>query len=59
MEEEEDQLALDPDFAGRFERGRRPDCQLYLVSPLDVGGDFSERLKQALGAGSVAAFSSG
>ena len=29
---------LDPDFAARFERDTsRPPCQLYLVSPLDVG----------------------
>ena len=31
-------------------------CQLYLISPLDVGGDFPGRLGRALGAGSVAAF---
>ena len=31
-------------------------CQLYLISPLDVGGDFSQRLRQALEAGPVAAF---
>ena len=30
--------------------------QLYLISPLDVGGDFPARLERALGAGSVAAF---
>jgi thiamine-phosphate pyrophosphorylase len=48
---------LDPDFAAQFERDRRrPPCQLYLVSPLDVGGDFPEKLKAALGAGPVAAF---
>ncbi|MBA3880714.1 MAG: thiamine phosphate synthase [Sphingobium sp.] len=48
---------LDPDFAAQFVRDdRRPPCQLYLVSPLDVGGDFPERLKRALGAGPVAAF---
>lgn len=29
---------------------------LYLISPLDVTGDFPERLERALGAGSVAAF---
>ena len=34
----------------------RQPCQLYLISPLDVGGDFPERLKAALGAGPVAAF---
>ncbi|WP_373476865.1 thiamine phosphate synthase [Sphingorhabdus sp.] len=31
-------------------------CQLYLISPLDVGGAFPEKLEQALGAGPVAAF---
>ncbi|NWO96366.1 thiamine phosphate synthase, partial [Escherichia coli] len=34
----------------------RPPCQLYLISPLEVGGAFPERLKRALGAGPVAAF---
>ena len=34
----------------------RPPCQLYLISPLEVGGDFPQRLERALGAGSVAAF---
>jgi thiamine-phosphate pyrophosphorylase len=47
---------LDPSFADMFEPGRRPQCQLYLVSPLDVGGDFPARLEEALGAGPVAAF---
>lgn len=32
------------------------DCQLYLISPLDVGGDFPARLARALDAGPVAAF---
>ena len=31
-------------------------CQLYLISPLDVGGAFPEKLEQALSAGPVAAF---
>lgn len=31
-------------------------CQLYLISPLDVGGDFPDRLERALSAGEVAAF---
>lgn len=31
-------------------------CQLYLISPLDVGGDFPEILESALSAGAVAAF---
>jgi len=33
-----------------------PGCQLYLISPLDVGGDFPDRLRAALDAGPVAAF---
>jgi thiamine-phosphate pyrophosphorylase len=33
-----------------------PSCQLYLISPLDVGGDFPEQLRAALEAGPVAAF---
>ncbi|WP_095010888.1 thiamine phosphate synthase [Tsuneonella mangrovi] len=32
------------------------DCQLYLISPLDVGGAFPDRLERALAAGEVAAF---
>ncbi len=48
---------LDPDFAAQFKRDdRRPPCQLYLISPLDVGGDFPDRLERALAAGPVAAF---
>lgn len=31
-------------------------CQLYLISPLDVGGDFPDRLEAALSAAPVAAF---
>lgn len=33
-----------------------PDCQLYLISPLDTGGDFPAQLEAALSAGRVAAF---
>lgn len=44
------------DFAEQFARDRRPPCQLYLISPLEVGGAFPERLRRALGAGPVAAF---
>lgn len=48
---------LDPDFAAAFRRDdRRPACQLYLISPLDVAGGFSDRLARALDAGPVAAF---
>ncbi|MBS0474359.1 MAG: thiamine phosphate synthase [Proteobacteria bacterium] len=32
------------------------DCQLYLISPLDVAGPFVDRLAHALDAGPVAAF---
>ena len=31
-------------------------CQLYLISPLDMTGDFADRLDRALEAGPVAAF---
>jgi thiamine-phosphate pyrophosphorylase len=48
---------LDPDFAVAFQRDdRRPPCQLYLVSPLQVGGGFPDRLARALDVGPVAAF---
>jgi len=48
---------LDPDFAAQFNRDdRRPACQLYLISPLDVSAGFPDRLRRALGAGPVAAF---
>ncbi len=33
-----------------------PSCQIYLISPLEVGGAFPERLQRALAAGPVAAF---
>ncbi len=49
--------ALSPDFAEQFERDpRRPACQLYLISPLDVAGGFPDALKAALDAGPIAAF---
>lgn len=44
-------------FADQFEQhNRRPPCQLYLISPLDVTGGFADRLARALDAGPVAAF---
>jgi thiamine-phosphate pyrophosphorylase len=46
----------DDSFSARFAREKRPPCQLYLVSPLDVSGAFPDRLRAALGAGPVAAF---
>ncbi|GAA0730404.1 thiamine phosphate synthase [Sphingomonas japonica] len=55
---EQDPLGpLAPDFAEQFRRDdRRPPCQLYLISPLDVSGGFADRLIRALDAGPVAAF---
>ncbi len=48
---------LDPSFAAAFVRDdRRPPCQLYLISPLNVDGEFPDRLARALDAGPVAAF---
>jgi thiamine-phosphate pyrophosphorylase len=47
---------LSPDFADMFEPVRQPPCQLYLISPQDVGGDFPQRLEAALSGGPVAAF---
>ena len=35
---------------------RRAPCELYLISPPDVGGNFADRLKAALSGGPVAAF---
>ena len=35
---------------------RREPCQLYLISPQDVGGNFADRLKAALAGDAVAAF---
>lgn len=57
MNDDQDDIPLDPGFADRFDHDDpRPPCQLYLISPLDVGGDFPERLEAALSAGPVAAF---
>ncbi|HEX8448551.1 MAG TPA: thiamine phosphate synthase [Allosphingosinicella sp.] len=47
---------LDAEFAHLFEPTARPPCQIYLISPLDVGGDFPQRLERALSGGPVAAF---
>ena len=56
MTPDDDAIPLDPGFAARFDAVSRPACQLYLVSPLDVAGDFPARLDAALSAGPVAAF---
>jgi thiamine-phosphate pyrophosphorylase len=60
MHDPEDDLDADralAGFADHFVRDdRRPPCQLYLISPLEVGGTFPDRLARALDAGPVAAF---
>jgi thiamine-phosphate pyrophosphorylase len=53
IEEEEEALET---FAERFRPAAGRECQLYLISPLDVGGGFRELLWSALDAGPVAAF---
>jgi len=52
----DEELALDPNFADRFEQGFRPACQLYLISPPEIGTGFADSLAAALDGGSVAAF---
>jgi thiamine-phosphate pyrophosphorylase len=44
------------DFASRFGAGERPPCQLYLVSPVELGPSFDDRLRRAFEGGPVAAF---
>lgn len=57
MNDDIDDIELDPHFAERFEQDdRRPPCQLYLISPPLIDAGFSDRLAMALDAGSVAAF---
>ena len=48
--------AIDDDFAILPPPKRTEPCKLYLISPQDVGGQFPDRLKAALGGGPVAAF---
>jgi thiamine-phosphate pyrophosphorylase len=50
IDEDEDENALDPEFADRFERGFRPACQLYLISPPAIDDGFADRLAAALDA---------
>jgi thiamine-phosphate pyrophosphorylase len=56
MTSETEPIPLDPGFGERFAREKRPPCQLYVVSPPNIGPDFADRLRAALGAGPVAAF---
>lgn len=56
MIEEDYEPSLDPHFADRFERGEKPPCQLYLISPPAIDTGFADRLAAALDVGPVAAF---
>lgn len=49
-------IPLDPGFGERFAREKRPPCQLYLISPSALRGDFTTTLAAALDGGPVAAF---
>ncbi|KKW90973.1 thiamine phosphate synthase [Sphingobium chungbukense] len=52
----DEELALDPNFADRFEQGFRPACQLYLISPPVIEVGFAGSLATAFDGGGVAAF---
>lgn len=54
--QEADLPPLGTDFSERFEREKRPPCQLYLLSPPAIDVSFADALKSALSGGSVAAF---
>jgi len=55
-EADADALALDPAFADLFGHSRRVPCQLYLISPPQIGPDFTDSLLAALDGGPVSAF---
>ncbi|WP_336972460.1 thiamine phosphate synthase [Sphingobium aromaticiconvertens] len=52
----DEELALDPHFADRFDAGFRPACKLYLISPPTIDAGFADTLIAALDGGPVAAF---
>jgi thiamine-phosphate pyrophosphorylase len=54
--QEADLPPLGADFSERFEREKRPPCQLYLISPPVVDATFADALKSALSGSDVAAF---
>ena len=54
--QEADLPPLGADFSERFEREKRPPCQLYLISPPAIDVSFADALKSALSGGGVAAF---
>ncbi len=51
-----DDIILDPGFADRFAREKRPPCQLYLISPPAIVDGFGDTLTRAIADGGVAAF---
>ncbi|MES2902599.1 MAG: thiamine phosphate synthase [Pseudomonadota bacterium] len=51
-----DEISDDVDLTRFRPSPRKEPCQLYLISPQDVGGGFPDRLRAALGGGPVAAF---
>ena len=53
---DDDLIPLDPAFATRFDRDRRPKCQLYVVSPPVFDASFPDSFRAALDGGPVAAF---
>jgi thiamine-phosphate pyrophosphorylase len=54
---DEDDNALDPHFADRFDRDpKRPPCQLYLISPQRIDDGFAAQLGAVLATGLVSAF---
>ena len=54
--QEADLPPLGADFSERFEREKRPPCQLYLISPPAIDVGFTNQLEKALSGGGVAAF---
>jgi len=53
---DDDPDAVTQAFAAAFAARQRGPCQLYLISPQEVGGVFPDRLKAALEPGVAAAF---
>jgi thiamine-phosphate pyrophosphorylase len=49
-------ISIEPGFSDRFGNEQRPACQLYLISPPEIGPGFQDMLVRALEVGGVAAF---
>jgi thiamine-phosphate pyrophosphorylase len=54
--QEADLPPIGADFYERFEREKRPPCQMYLISPPAIDAAFEDVLKSALSSGGAAAF---